>query len=52
MPGLPETARIEKRLRVTTTVEYALKPAAGQGGRSPLNALAAASGWRGEARGG
>ena len=36
VPGLPETARIEKRLRLTTTVEYALKPAAGQGGRSPL----------------
>ena len=52
VPGLPETARIEKRLRLTTTVEYALKPAGGQGGRSPLNALAAASGWRGEARGG
>jgi hypothetical protein len=52
VPGVPETARIEKRLRMTTTVEYALRSSAGPGGRSPLNALAALAGWRGEARGG
>ena len=52
VPGVPETARIEKRLRLTTTVEYALRSSGGQGGRSPLNALAAAVEWRGPQMGG
>ena len=50
VPGVPETARIEKRLRMTTTVEYALRPTGGQGGRSPLSALAAAAGRRDQER--
>jgi hypothetical protein len=45
VPGVPETARIEKRLRLTTTVEYALRPPGSGRGQGPFNAFAALAGW-------